>query len=82
MIPLVYFMFAWLVLVAIFAIVALITVLMALRFGLSGPMTTLATAIFVGVAAAILIVTGSYLIGIDWTQNVGFTSSSASPYSL
>jgi len=70
MIPLVYFLFAWLVLVALFAIAALVTVLMALRYGLSGLLTTLSTAIFLIVTCLVLIGMGSYLVGVDWTQNV------------
>jgi len=70
MIPLVYFLFAWLVLVALFSIAALVTVLMALRYGLSGLLTTLSTALFLLVTCVVLLGMGSYLLGVDWSQNV------------
>lgn len=76
MIPLVYFLFAWLVLVALFAAVALITVIMALRYGLSGLLTTLSTAIFLFVTCAVLMGMGAYLLGMDWEQDVRLFNSS------
>lgn len=70
MIPLVYFLFAWLVLVLFFAIGALITVIMALRYGLSGPMTTISTGFFLLVVIVVLVAMAGYLLGVDWSQNV------------
>ena len=70
MIPLVYFLFAWLILVALFAIAALITVIMALRYGLSGLLTTLSTGLFLVVTCVALLGMGGYLLSVDWDQNV------------
>ena len=70
MIPLVYFLFAWLVLVLLFAIGALITVIMALRYGLSGPITTISTGLFLLVVIVVLVAMAGYLLGVDWSQNV------------
>ena len=76
MIPLVYFLFAWLVLVALFAIAALITVVMALRYGLSGLLTTLSTGLFLIVTCFVLVGMGAYLAGVDWNQDVRLFNSS------
>jgi hypothetical protein len=70
MIPLVYFLFAWLILVLLFAIAALVSVLMALRYGLSGPLTTLSTLVFLGVTCLVLVGTAGYLLNVDWTQSI------------
>jgi hypothetical protein len=77
MIPLVYFLFAWLVLVALFAIAALVTVIMALRYGLSGLLTTLTTALFLFVTFAVLVGMGIYLAGVDWDQDVFILNASS-----
>ncbi|HVM90941.1 MAG TPA: hypothetical protein VMU11_03540 [Verrucomicrobiae bacterium] len=78
MIPLVYFLFAWLVLVLLFAIAALVSVIMALRFGLTGPLTTFSTAIFLGVACIVLIGMAAYLAGVDWSQSISLFNFSPS----
>ena len=70
MIPFVYFLIAWLVLIAIFALMSFITVLMNLRYGLSGSVTYLTTAIFLGVSCLILLGVGGYLFTLDWTVSI------------
>lgn len=70
MIPFVYFLIAWLVLIAIFALMSFITVLMNLRYGLSGSVTYLTTAIFLGVSCLILLGVGGYLFTLDWTESI------------
>jgi hypothetical protein len=75
MIPLVYFLFAWLVLMLLFAIGTLITVVMAMRYGLSGLTMTLATAVFLFVTCLVLIGMAGYLLGVDWSQNINVMNS-------
>lgn len=76
MIPLGYFVIAWLVIVAVFLILAFITVLMQLRFGLSGIFTYLAAALFLGVTFFTLLAVGGYLTTVDWTQTVQIVPNS------
>ena len=73
MIPLVYFLIAWLVLVGIFAILAFITVLMELRYAMHGIGTYVITSLFLGVTFLVLLTMGSYLAGIDWSQTMQIT---------
>lgn len=82
MIPLVYFVIAWLVLIAIFALLTFITVLMNVHYGLSGMLTYLSTAIFLVVICGVLLGVGSYLITIDWSQDVNIIPTSSNTLEL
>jgi hypothetical protein len=82
MIPLGYFLIAWLVLVAIFALLAFVTVIMNVRYGLSGLMTYLSTACFLIVVCVTLFVVGGFLVTVDWSQDVNFIPTSANVYEL
>lgn len=70
MIPLGYFLVAWLVLVAIFSLMAFVTVIMNVRYGLSSIMTYVSTAVFLGVICVVLLAMGGYLSTVDWAQEV------------
>ncbi|MEK7473295.1 MAG: hypothetical protein AAB668_01000 [Patescibacteria group bacterium] len=70
MIPLVYFLIAWLVFIAIFGLMSFITVLMNLRYGLSGPVTYLTTAVFIGVSCVVLLGVGGFLLTVDWSETM------------
>jgi len=61
------FLIIWLVLLAIFAAVAFISVIQMLRFGLAGPGTYLSTALFLVVAALVVGGTLFALVGVDWS---------------
>lgn len=65
MIPLVYFLIAWLVLLAFFLIIAIISILQMLRYGLAHPVTELTTAAFVLIIAVVILGTLGYLSGVD-----------------
>ncbi|MCC6564009.1 hypothetical protein IT087_03895 [Candidatus Uhrbacteria bacterium] len=82
MIPLGYFLIAWLVLVAIFALMAFVTVIMNVRYGLSGLMTYVSTAIFLIVVCAVLFMVGGYLATVDWSQEADLVPSSNNVYEL
>lgn len=82
MIPLVFFLFAWMILVGIFLIVALITVYMAVRYGLSGPITAFTTLLFIAVTCFILFGTAFVLMSVDWTQSINLIPSMGLPSSL
>lgn len=70
MIPLIWFLLGWFVLLAIFAFSALLTVMMSLRYGLSGLMTYFSTVLFLGVTTLAIVATGSYLLGVDWSRSL------------
>ncbi len=74
MIPLYYFLLAWLVFLAIFLIIAAISILQMLRFGLSHILTELTTAAFVLISAVIIIGTLGFLSGVDLKSNLDTNS--------
>ncbi|MFA4954609.1 MAG: hypothetical protein WC641_04820 [Patescibacteria group bacterium] len=70
MIPLIYFLIAWVVFLAIYALMALLSVVQMLRFGLTGLGTYLSTFFYLAVASGALIVCALYFSGVDWTGSV------------
>ena len=74
MIPLYYFLLAWLVFLAIFLIIAAISILQMIRFGLSHILTELTTAVFVLISAVIIIGTLGFLSGVDLKSNLDTNS--------
>ncbi len=70
MIPLVYFLIAWLVLVGLFGIGALLTLGMNLRYSVATAGAYISTGLFVVVSASALIACGLYIATVDWTQTV------------
>ena len=79
MVPLILFLAIWAFLILCFALLALITCAMSLRFGISGIMTWGSNIIFVGVALIVLAATGWYLLGVDWSAAVQLMPASALP---
>jgi hypothetical protein len=82
MIPLGYFFVTWLVLIAIFGLMTFITVIMNVRYGLSGLITYLSTAFFLGVICVALFAVGGYLATVDWSQEVNLLPSPDNVYEL
>lgn len=82
MIPLGYFLVAWLILIAIFALLTFVTVIMNVRYGLSSLMTYVSTAIFLGVICVVLFAVGGYFATVDWSQEVNLLPSSTNVYEL
>jgi hypothetical protein len=70
MIPLLWLLLAWLILMGMFALVTLLTVVMNLRYGLSSFGTYVSTAVFLSVIALVLLGTGAYLFTVDWSQTL------------
>lgn len=68
MIPYWWMLVAWLALVGVFALVSLITLFTHLRYGVETLMTYVSTLIFIGVSAAVLLLSASYLVTVDWRQ--------------
>lgn len=76
--PLSLFFIAWLLLLAVFALLALVSVVQMLRFGIAGPGTYLSTALFLLVVAAAVGGTLLCLSGVDWT--LGLTLGNVTPF--
>jgi len=75
MIPLIWFLFAWLILMAVFALGTFLTVSVLLRYGVETTTTYISAAIFLGVIAFVFILTGSYLATVDWSQQINLFGS-------
>ncbi|MCI0479237.1 hypothetical protein L0Y59_01710 [Candidatus Uhrbacteria bacterium] len=69
-IPLIYFLIAWLILLAMFALLALVSVVQMLRFGVAGSGTYVSTAVFLGVTAFVVGGVGLYAAGTDWSSTL------------
>lgn len=68
MIPLIYFLIAWVVFLAIFTIMSLLTMMQMLRFGLAGLGTYASTFIFMAFSVVIVLGSAAYFAGVDWNQ--------------
>lgn len=74
MIPLIYFLMAWLILLAIFLIIAIISILQMLRHGLAHPVTELTIAAFILIIAVVILGTLGYLSGVDLKSGLDMNS--------
>ncbi len=70
MIPFSIFLITWLVLLGIFIIMAALSIIQMLRYGLPGHGTSLTTLAFSVIALIVIFGTSIYLINIDWTQHI------------
>jgi hypothetical protein len=70
MIPLGYFLIAWLILLAVYAALVLFTLIQMLRHGLPTPFTYVSTFVFMAVIAAVVLGSGTYFLDVDWNQTV------------
>jgi hypothetical protein len=77
-IPLSIFLVVWLVLLAIFSLVALVSVIQMLRFGVAGPGTYVSTGFFLIVVALVVGSTLLYLTGVDWSLGLTLGDVTAS----
>lgn len=68
MIALSWLLLVWLVMLGLFFLLSLITLFTHLRYGVATFMTYFSTLAFIGVTAAAILFTSSYLIQVDWTQ--------------
>ena len=75
-IPLIWFLFGWLALVALFAFMAFLTIAMTIRFGLSCASTYIYTGIFLFVSAGVLLSMFGYIQTVDWSRSVVLLESS------
>ena len=70
MIPLSYFLIAWILLIALYAVLAVVTVIQMVRFAVASNMTYFSTAVFLIVAFLGLGATLVYFLTVDWTSGV------------
>lgn len=76
MIPLLWIFFAWVIGVALFSLFGLLTISLVLRFGLSGGGTFFYVGCFLFVAGLLIVGSGSYLLGVDWSASLSLIPSS------
>lgn len=79
MIPISFFLVAWLVLVAIFGLMAMLTVYMNIKNGITTFGSYVTTAIFLGVSLFVILGVGGYVLTIDWTQTISLFSVPSMP---
>lgn len=74
MIPLSVFLIAWIILLAIYAIISLISIIQMVRFGIASSMTYFSTAVFLIVALIGIGGTCFYLATVDWSIGLDIAS--------
>lgn len=72
MIPLVWLLLLWLAGVTLFLILSLLTITLALRFGVSGLHTFFFCGIFLAVSAVVIGLVGLFALQVDWSQALAF----------
>jgi len=82
MIPIIWILIAWAIIMVIYLLMTLLTVNTMMRFGVARPGTYLSTAIFLGVIAIVLILVGAFLISMDWSQSIDVLPSFGSAISF
>ena len=87
MIPLGYLLFAWAALLALYGLLALITIVQAIKHGPPDFFTYASTFAFLAVIAAVILGSGSYFLTVDWSERIsvipaGLTGSPAAPIDI
>jgi len=70
MIPLQYFLLAWLVFLVIYTIMSLLTVMQMVRFGISGMGTYATTLLFLVLSLGTILASSAYFLTVDWSGSV------------
>jgi hypothetical protein len=70
MIPLSYFLIAWIIGLGIFAFLLLLTLIQTLRHGLPVPSTYVSTFLFLAVIAFVILGVGVHLTTVDWSGSI------------
>ena len=76
MFPLSYFLVAWVILLAIFGFMTLLTLIQVLRHGLPSVYTYVFTFSFLLITAGVVIWTSLYFTRVDWSTEVSLVPSS------
>lgn len=72
MIPMSFLLIAWLILLAIFVLFALLTLAVHMRFGISNAFTATSAGIFLAVSILVILGAGIYFLRVDWSRDIGF----------
>jgi hypothetical protein len=70
MIPLSYFLIAWVILLAIFGVLMVLTLVQLLRFGLASPSTYMSTLVFLVVTTGVVLYTLTSFARVDWSTPI------------
>ncbi|MBM3205045.1 hypothetical protein FJZ48_03650 [Candidatus Uhrbacteria bacterium] len=70
MFPLLWLLVAWLILMALFGILTLITVSLNFRYAPAGMTTYVTTLVFLLVVVGVFVLTIPYLVTVDWSQSI------------
>lgn len=74
MIPLIYFVIAWLIFLGIFFLLSALSIFQMLRHGLAHPLTQISTAAFIILSVVIILGTLGYLTGVDLNSGLDLNS--------
>lgn len=75
MIPMGYFLLAWMILLGIHGVLTLLTLMQLFRNGSHSPATYLAAFGFLAVIVGVVIGSGSYFLNVDWNQQIDIVPS-------
>lgn len=68
MIPLAWFLIAWIACVGLFLLASVVTIALALRFGLTGSKTFVLCLLYLLVGLVVVGTVGTYALTVDWSQ--------------
>lgn len=74
MIPMSFLLLAWLILLGIFVIFAILTIGVHLRFGISNTFTAISAGVFLAVSILVILGTGIYFLQVDWSRDLGIVN--------
>lgn len=74
MIPLYWILVGWLVAVLIFCLLAIMTFVVQMRFGIRSRMMFASGALFLGVSAVVLMTTLAYIGSVSWDQPIEYAN--------
>ena len=80
MVPLTLFLIIWIVCLAIYGFLILITLVQMLRHGLPSASAYVTTFVFLLVTAVVVISTSVYLTGVDWSLTVNVVPEGILPF--
>ena len=79
MIPLSWMLLGWLAAVGLFLILALLTLIIHIKYAVSSFTTYAMTAVFLGVTVLVLFISANYIGSVDWSQEVDLAPYFAAP---
>ncbi len=79
MIPLVWVLVLWLAGVTLFLILSLLTITLALRFGVGGLRTFFFCGLYLAGSALVIGLVALYATQVDWSQAISFAGSALGP---